>query len=57
VGRCGSLLSISKVMSQVSAGSTAPKAERKDLHCDGQVWRTSNIDMVARGYAKSSTRL
>jgi GH43 family beta-xylosidase len=57
VGRCGSPLSESNVISCMSAVSTAPKAESKDFHCDGQVWRTSNTDMAAGDWAKSSTKL
>jgi hypothetical protein len=45
------------VISQVSAGSTAPKAESSDFRCVGQVWRTSKTDMAAGDCAKSSTKL
>jgi hypothetical protein len=56
-GRRGSQLSRSKVMSRVSAGSTAPKAESSDFRCVGQVWRTSKTDMAAGDCTKSSTKL
>jgi hypothetical protein len=45
------------VISRVSAGSTAPKAESSDFRCVGQVWRTSKTDMAAGDCAKSSTKL
>jgi hypothetical protein len=57
VGRQGSPLSRSKVMSRVSAGLTAPKAESKDFRYVGQVWRTSKTNMAAGDCAKSSTKL
>jgi hypothetical protein len=57
VGRHGSSLSRSKVMIQVSVGSTAPKEESKDFHCDGKVWRTSKTNMDVEDCAKSLTRL
>ena len=57
VGRRGSPLSESNLINYVSVGSTAPKAERKDFLYDGKVWRTSNTDMAAGDWAKSSTRL
>jgi hypothetical protein len=44
-------------MSQVLAGSTAPKEESSDFCCVGQVWRTSKTDMAAEDCAKSSTKL
>jgi hypothetical protein len=50
-------MSRSKVMSLVSAGSTAPKAESSDFHYVGQVWRTSKTDMAVGDCAKSSTKL
>jgi hypothetical protein len=50
-------LSRSKVMSRVSTGSTAPKAESSDFCCVGKVWRTSRTNMVAGDCAKSSTKL
>jgi hypothetical protein len=56
-GRRGSPLSEPNVINWVSAVSSAPKAESKDFLCDGQVWRTSNTDMAAGDWAKSSTRL
>jgi hypothetical protein len=56
-GRRGSLLFESNVISCMSVGLTSPKEESKDLHCDGQFWRTSNTDMVVGDWAKSSNRL
>jgi hypothetical protein len=56
-GRRGSQLSRSKVISRVSAGSTAPIAESSDFRCVGQVWRTSKTNMAAGDCAKSSTKL
>ena len=40
-----------------SFGWIAPMAESKVLRCEGQFFKTSNIDMAAGDWAKSSTML
>ena len=56
-GRRGSDWSKSYAINCESCGSIAPMAESKVLRCEGQFLKTSNADMAAGDWAKSSTML
>ena len=56
-GMCGSLFSVSNVISLESEGSTAPRAASKAFRYVGHVLSTSRADMAVGVWAKSSTTL
>ena len=56
-GMRGSDWSKSNAITFESFGSIAPMAESKVLRCEGQFFKTSNADMAAGDWAKSSTML
>ena len=56
-GMCGSLFSMSKVISLESEGSTTPKTDSKAFRYIGHVLSTSRADIPVGVWAKSSTML
>ena len=56
-GRWGSDWSKSNAINYESFGSIAPMAESKFLRYEWQFFKTSNADMAAGDWAKSSTML
>ena len=55
--KLGFLWSILKVIRWEYEGCIEQKVVNITLFWDGHVWKTSNMDMIARDYAKSSTTL